>query len=127
MTVALDVEGLEAQHHVAEARRQGKDPVTVVLRHVQRDDQDGEAVARVVLQQGDQGHRQMLAVGAVDTENELDGHAVEEMRRRGSQIDPAMLSRLSPLGWDRINLTGDYVWSDHLDLDANGLMPLLIK
>ncbi|MDF0546635.1 Tn3 family transposase, partial [Sphingobium sp. H39-3-25] len=55
------------------------------------------------------------------------GHAVEEMRRRGSQIDPAMLSRLSPLGWDRINLTGDYVWSDHLDLDANGLMPLLIK
>jgi hypothetical protein len=38
-----------------------------------------------------------------------------------------MLSRLSPLGWDRINLTGDYVWSDHLDLDANGLMPLLIK
>src|SRR3546814_7842890 len=60
MTVALDVEGLEAQHHVAEARRQGKDPVTVVLRHVQRDDQDVEAVARVVLQQGDQGHRQML-------------------------------------------------------------------
>jgi hypothetical protein len=29
------------------------------------------------------------------------------------------------LGWDRINLTGDYVWSDHLDLDANGLMPLI--
>src|SRR3546814_14575905 len=54
------------------------------------------------------------------------GHAVEEMRRRGSQIDPAMLSRLPPLGWDRINLTGDYVWSDHLDLDANGLMPLQI-
>src|SRR3546814_20882735 len=55
------------------------------------------------------------------------GHAGEEMRRRGSQSDPAMLSWLSPLGWDRINLTGDYVWSDHLDLDANGLMPLLIK
>src|SRR3546814_16334173 len=46
------------------------------------------------------------------------GRAVDEMRRRGSPIDPAMLSRLSPLGWDRINLTGDYVWSDHLDLDA---------
>jgi hypothetical protein len=57
----------------------------------------------------------------------LSGRAVDEMRRRGSPIDPAMLSRLSPLGWDRINLTGDYVWSDHLDLDANGLMPLLIK
>ena len=55
------------------------------------------------------------------------GRAVEERRRRGSPIDPAMLSRLSPLGWDRINLAGDYVWSDRFDLDANGLMPLLIK
>ncbi len=55
------------------------------------------------------------------------GRAIEEIRRRGSPVDPAMLSRLSPLGWDRINLTGDYVWSDRLDLDANGLMPLLIK
>ncbi|KMS51579.1 hypothetical protein V473_23385 [Sphingobium cupriresistens LL01] len=26
-----------------------------------------------------------------------------------------------------INLASDYVWSDRLDLDANGLMPLLIK
>ncbi|WP_428489302.1 Tn3 family transposase [Rhodopila sp.] len=53
--------------------------------------------------------------------------AVGELRRRGTPVDPAMLARLSPLGWDRINLTGDYVWSDRLDLDADGLMPLLIK
>ena len=55
------------------------------------------------------------------------GRAVDEMRRRGTPIDPAMMSRLSPLGWDRINLTGDYIWSDRLDLDANGFMPLLGK
>lgn len=55
------------------------------------------------------------------------GRAVNELRRRGTPIDPAMLSRLSPLGWDRINLTGDYVWSDRLDLDADGLMPLLAR
>src|SRR3546814_18158327 len=55
------------------------------------------------------------------------GHAVEEMSRRGSQIDPAMLSRLSPLGWDSIHLTGDSVWSDHLDADDQGLLPLLRK
>ncbi|MEE3504371.1 Tn3 family transposase [Acidiphilium acidophilum] len=55
------------------------------------------------------------------------GRAVDEMRRRRTPIEPAMLSRLSPLGWDRINLTGDYVWSDRLDLDANGFMPLLVK
>lgn len=36
-----------------------------------------------------------------------------------------MQAQLSPLGWDRINLTGDYVWSDRLALDDEGLMPLL--
>jgi len=29
----------------------------------------------------------------------------------------------SPLGWDHINLTGDYVWSDSVPLDAEGFMP----
>jgi hypothetical protein len=38
-----------------------------------------------------------------------------------------MLSWLSPLGWDRINLTSDYGWAEGLDLSANGKMPLLIK
>jgi hypothetical protein len=52
---------------------------------------------------------------------------VDELRRRDTPIDPSMLSCLSPLGWDRINLTGDYIWSDRPDLDADGLMPLLIK
>ena len=35
--------------------------------------------------------------------------AVSELGSRGVKIDPALLSQLSPLGWDRINLTGDYV------------------
>lgn len=46
---------------------------------------------------------------------------------RGRPIEPVMLTRLSPLGWDRINLTDNDVWSDRLDLDANGFMSLLIK
>ncbi|WP_062213064.1 Tn3 family transposase [Aureimonas sp. AU12] len=53
------------------------------------------------------------------------GRALDELRRQGRPIDPAMQAQLSPLGWDRINLTGDYVWSNHLDLGADGLMPLL--
>ena len=52
--------------------------------------------------------------------------AVSELGSRGVKIDPALLSQLSPLGWDRINLTGDYVWSDGIELDADGLMPLRI-
>ena len=54
------------------------------------------------------------------------GRAVAELQRRGNPPDPALLPHLSPLGWDRINLTGDYVWSDRLEVDDQGLMPLLI-
>ena len=39
------------------------------------------------------------------------GRAVDDLRRRGVDIDDKRLRRLSPLGWDHINLTGDYVWS----------------
>jgi len=53
--------------------------------------------------------------------------ALAELRQQGKPVDPAMQSQLSPLGWDRINLTGDYVWSDHIDLDDDGLMPLLTE
>jgi TnpA family transposase len=52
------------------------------------------------------------------------GRAVAELQRRGTAPDPALLSQLSPLGWDRINLTGDYVWSDRLEIDGDGLTPL---
>lgn len=39
------------------------------------------------------------------------GRALAELQRRGGKIDEALVAQLSPLGWDRINLTGDYVWS----------------
>jgi hypothetical protein len=32
--------------------------------------------------------------------------------------------RLALEGWDHINLTGDYVWSDTATYDADGLRPL---
>jgi transposase-like protein len=54
------------------------------------------------------------------------GRAIAELRRRGDQIDDALVAQLSPLGWDRINLTGDYVWSDAITLDDDGLMPLAL-
>ncbi|TCD06929.1 Tn3 family transposase [Erythrobacteraceae bacterium CFH 75059] len=36
------------------------------------------------------------------------------------------LGQLSPLGWDHINLTGDYVWSDPAVFDADGFLPLKV-
>lgn len=55
------------------------------------------------------------------------GRAIGELQQRGASVDPAVLGQLSPLGWDHINLTGDYVWAENLKLDADGFMPLLTK
>lgn len=52
------------------------------------------------------------------------GRAIGAMRSHGLVFDDKLVSQLSPLGWDHINLTGDYVWSDGLVLDADGYMPL---
>ena len=52
------------------------------------------------------------------------GRALAEMRSRGMPIDETLIPQLSPLGWDHINLTGDYIWSEALVLDADGCMPL---
>lgn len=36
--------------------------------------------------------------------------AVQALRAHGQLVDEALLSYLSPLGWEHINLTGDYSW-----------------
>jgi TnpA family transposase len=37
--------------------------------------------------------------------------AIDAMRAEGEAIPDAMLPFLSPLGWQHINLTGDYIWT----------------
>jgi hypothetical protein len=37
--------------------------------------------------------------------------AVAALRRRGQAVPDELLAHLSPLGWEHINLTGDYVWN----------------
>lgn len=36
--------------------------------------------------------------------------AVKALREHGYSVDDTLLKYLSPLGWEHINLTGDYVW-----------------
>ena len=36
--------------------------------------------------------------------------AIGAQREAGKSIDDELLQYLSPLGWEHINLTGDYVW-----------------
>jgi len=38
------------------------------------------------------------------------GRAVETLRAKGVEVPDELLAHLSPLGWEHIGLTGDYVW-----------------
>jgi len=38
------------------------------------------------------------------------GRAVETLRRQGEIIPDNLLGHLAPLGWQHVNLTGDYLW-----------------
>ena len=46
------------------------------------------------------------------------GRALDELRRGGEIVPDPLLAHLAPVGWQHINLTGDYLW----DADA-GLAP----
>eukprot|EP01132_Coremiostelium_polycephalum_P005049 gene5049-6284_t len=42
---------------------------------------------------------------------------IETMYKRGKEIDGSLLKHLSPLGWEQINLTGDYAWKTNRKID----------
>jgi TnpA family transposase len=52
-----------------------------------------------------------LAVAAIILWNTVYlGRAIETLRARGEVIPDDLLNHLAPLGWQHINLTGDYLW-----------------
>ena len=50
--------------------------------------------------------------------------AIQAMKDRGQNVDGALLPHLSPLGWEHINLTGNYTWGDNLRLTDGKYRPL---
>lgn len=52
--------------------------------------------------------------------------AARALKARGQPGVDGLLGQISPLGWDHINLTGDYVFSDDAQLDHDGFLPLRI-
>ena len=36
--------------------------------------------------------------------------AIGGLRHQGQAVDDRLLAHLSPLGWEHVNLTGDYAW-----------------
>lgn len=46
------------------------------------------------------------------------------MATKGRTVDEALLPHIAPLGWQHINLTGDYLWSDAPPLGEDGYRQL---
>lgn len=50
--------------------------------------------------------------------------AVRTLRAHGQMVDDDLLQYLSPLGWEHINLTGDYTWRQNKQLEKGKWRPL---
>jgi hypothetical protein len=50
--------------------------------------------------------------------------AMQALREAGQDIDEKLLPHLSPLGWEHINLTGDYLWRQHKLVEQGKFRPL---
>jgi len=50
--------------------------------------------------------------------------ATHTLRRHGPSVDDGLLQHLSPLGWEHINLTGDYLWRSSAKICAGKFRPL---
>ena len=52
------------------------------------------------------------------------GRALDAARRNGDLIPDALLAHFAPLGWQHLNLTGDYLWGADAGLGPDGFRPL---
>ena len=50
--------------------------------------------------------------------------AIQAIKNHGQPVDDNLLQHLSPLGWEHINLTGDYVWRQSRKVDRGKYRPL---
>jgi hypothetical protein len=50
--------------------------------------------------------------------------AIRSMKEHGQQVDEELLQHLSPLGWEHINLTGDYHWQPGRKMAKGKYRPL---
>ena len=52
------------------------------------------------------------------------GRALDDLRRGGEIIPDPLLAHLAPIGWQHINLTGDYLWDADTQLAPDGFRQL---
>jgi TnpA family transposase len=50
--------------------------------------------------------------------------AIQAIKDRGEAVDENLLQHVSPLGWEHINLTGDYIWRQTRKAEKRKFRPL---
>lgn len=50
--------------------------------------------------------------------------AVQALDKREGSVNKDLLQHLSPLGWENINLTGDYLWRNYVKVGGGKFRPL---
>jgi len=50
--------------------------------------------------------------------------AVQSLKAHGQAVDDSLLTHMSPLGWEHINLTGDYAWRQSKQVERGKFRPL---
>jgi len=55
------------------------------------------------------------------------GKAIQKLKRLRGNLSEELLTHLSPLGWEHINLTGNYVWRPDSGVRNSRLRPLRLK
>jgi len=50
--------------------------------------------------------------------------AINALKANGRPVDDSLFQYLSPLGWEHINLTGDYVWKHYKQVNKGRFRPL---
>lgn len=51
---------------------------------------------------------------------------IRGLRAAGDEVPDELLAYLAPLGWQHINLTGDYLWTEPPRLDDEGFRPIRV-
>lgn len=50
--------------------------------------------------------------------------AIQHIKENGQTVNEGLLKHLSPLGWEHINLTGDYLWRQDKLIEKGTFRPL---
>jgi hypothetical protein len=65
-----------------------------------------------------------LVVAAITLWNTLYLERAAEALARARTLDHALFQHVSPLGWEHVNLTGDYTWHTNKRVAKGGFRPL---